>query len=139
MKDALFWVGQKAFIEKDGKVLVLGDEINHLDFPGGKIQEGEAKDDDASSLARSLQREVMEEVGIEIEVLNPFAVWFHEFPADHKHFGRSVYLVAFKCRYVSGDPTLSNDHNKFSWVDKSDYKEVDDGSDYFDVLEKYFH
>ena len=42
--DALFCVGQKAFIEKDGKVLILGDPTEGLDFPGGKIQDGEAKD-----------------------------------------------------------------------------------------------
>ena len=42
--DALFCVGQKAFIEKDGKVLILNDPGEVLDFPGGKIQDGEAKD-----------------------------------------------------------------------------------------------
>ena len=56
--DALFCVDQKAFIEKDGKVLVLHDPIEGLDFPGGKIQEGEAKDGNASSLIRALKREV---------------------------------------------------------------------------------
>ena len=49
-----------------------------------------------------------------------------------------VYLVGFKCKYVSGELKLSEEHNDFKWVDKSNYKEVDDGSDYFDVLEKYF-
>ncbi len=49
-KDTLFCVGQKAFIEKDGKVLVLFDPIEGLDFPGGKIKEGEAKEGDTNSL-----------------------------------------------------------------------------------------
>lgn len=136
--DALFCVGQKAFIEKDGKVLVLNDLVEGLDFPGGKIQEGEAKDEDASSLIRSLQREVMEETNLEIEVFNPFAVWYHEFPKNHRNYGKVVYLVAFKCKYVSGELKLSDEHDNFKWVDKSNYKEVDDGSDYFDVLRKYF-
>ncbi|PIR87549.1 MAG: hypothetical protein COU10_04035 [Candidatus Harrisonbacteria bacterium CG10_big_fil_rev_8_21_14_0_10_45_28] len=57
-KDALFCIGQKAFIEKDGKILILNDPTEGLDFPGGKIQEKEARDADASSLSRSLQREV---------------------------------------------------------------------------------
>jgi hypothetical protein len=39
--DALFCVGQKAFIEKDGEILVLNDPLEGLDFPGGKIQVGE--------------------------------------------------------------------------------------------------
>ena len=136
--DALFCIGQKAFIEKDGKVLVLFDPVEVLDFAGGKIQEGEAKDGDASSLTRSLQREVFEETGLEIEVFNPFSVWYHEFPKNHRNYPKVVYLVGFKCKYKSGELKLSEEHNDFRWVDKSNYKEVDDGSDYFDVLEKYF-
>lgn len=137
-EDGLFCVGQKAFIEKGGKVLILGDPTEGLDFPGGKIQEGEAIDKDPSSLTRALQREVREETALEIEVGDPFAVWYHVFPRHHRNFGKSVYLIAFKCKYISGELKLSNEHNNFKWVDKSDYKEVDDGSDYFDVLRKYF-
>jgi len=137
--DALFCVGQKAFIEKDGKVLVLFDPKEGLDFPGGKIQEGEAKDGDASSLIVPLQREVREETGLEIEVFNPFAVWYHEFTKESRNYGKVVYLVAFKAKYVSGDVTLSHEHNNFRWVDKDDYSSVNDGSGYFDVLEKYFN
>lgn len=136
--DALFCVGQKAFIERNAKVLVLNDPVEGLDFPGGKIQEGEAKDGDASSLIRSLQREVMEETGLVIEVFNPFAVWYHEFPKNHRNYGKRVYLVAFKCKYVSGELKLSDEHDNFKWVDRNGYKEVDDGSDYFDALKKYF-
>ena len=137
-EDALFCIGQQAFIEKDGKVLVLFDPIEGLDFPGGKIQEGEAKDGEATSLTHSLQREVMEETGLEIEVGNPFSVWYHEFPKSSRNYGKVVYLVAFKAKYVSGEPKLSQEHDSFKWVDESNYQKVDDGSDFFDVLEKYF-
>ena len=136
--DALFCVGQKAFIERDGKVLILNDPSEGLDFPGGKIQDGEAKDGDASSLFRSLQREVREETGLEIEVGNPFVVWYHEFPKNHRNYPKVVYLVGFRCKYVSGEIKLSDEHNKFKWVDRNDYAEVDDGSDYFNTLKKYF-
>ncbi len=137
-EDALFCVGQKAFIEKDGKVLVLKDPLEGLDFPGGKIQSGEAKDGNLSSLVNALKREVREETSLEIEVYNPFAVWYHEFPKESRNYGKVVYLVAFRCKYVSGELKLSDEHNDFSWVDKETYEEVDDGSDYFDVLKKYF-
>lgn len=136
--DALFCVGQKAFIEKGDKVLVLTDPAEGLDFPGGKIQEGEAKDGEAASLVKSLQREVREETDLEIEVGDPFAVWCHEFPANHRNHGKVVYLIAFKCKYKSGELKLSDEHNDFRWVDKNTYQEVDDGSDYFDILKKYF-
>ncbi len=137
-KDALFCVGQKAFIEKDGKVLILFDPIEGLDFPGGKIQEGEAKNGDVNSLLSALKREVWEETSLEIEVFDPFSVWYHEFPKNHRNFGKVVYLVAFKCKYLSGEIKLSEEHNNFKWVDKNDYQEFNDKSDYFNVLEKYF-
>ena len=138
-EDALFCIGQKAIIEKDGKVLILFDPAEGLDFPGGKIQEGEAIDGDASSLVLSLQREVREETCLEVEVFNPFAVWYHEFPKGHRNYPKTVYLVAHKAKYVSGKLTLSDEHDNFRWVDENDYKEVDDGSDYFDALGKYFN
>ncbi len=42
--EAIFYVGQKALIKKDGKVLVVIDLLFGIDFPGGKIQEGEVQE-----------------------------------------------------------------------------------------------
>ena len=133
-KDKIFYVGQKAFIDKGGKILVLIDPVYGLDFPGGKIQEGE------NNLIESLKREVREETNLEIEVENPFFVWHFTFPfhPEHRNSGKTVYLVGFRCRYISGDFIISDEHEKFMWVDKSNYKELNDGSDYFKALEKYF-
>jgi 8-oxo-dGTP pyrophosphatase MutT (NUDIX family) len=139
-KDALFCVGQKAFIEKDGKVLVLNDSLEGLDFPGGKIQEGEAIDGDSESLAVALKREVMEETGLEIETFEPFTVWYRKFSKEnHRNYGKEVYLVAFRCKYISGEVKLSDEHNKFRWVDKNNYEEVNDGGKYFEILKKYLN
>jgi 8-oxo-dGTP diphosphatase len=131
-EDQTFFVGQKAFIKKGDELLVLGDPNEGLDYPGGKIQEGE------TDLIESLKREVREETGLEISVGEPFATWMNTFPTHHRHGGKKVYLVGYKCEYVSGDVTLSNEHDKFSWVTKENYKEVDDGTSYFDILDIYF-
>lgn len=138
-KDALFCVGQKAFIEKDGKVLIIRDPVDGIDFPGGKIQQGEAKEGDANSLLSSLRREVMEETKLEVEVLNPFTVWYHEFPKNSRNHGKKVYLVGFRCKYISGEPTLSKEHDMFEWVDKNTYEKWNDGSSYFIALKNYFN
>ncbi len=61
VEDQLLYVGQKAFIEKGGEVLILMDHDLGLDFPGGKIQEGEI------DFTKSLKREVREETKLEIE------------------------------------------------------------------------
>ncbi len=131
-EDTLFYVGQKAFIEKDNKVLVLGDPHEGLDYPGGKIQEGE------TDLIESLKREVREETGLEIEVGAPFVTWTSTFPSHHRLAGKQVYLVGYRCRYLSGEVKLSDEHDRFHWVTKGNYKEVDDGTAYFDILNKYF-
>lgn len=136
--DALFWVGQKAFIEKDGKLLVLHDPKEGLDFPGGKIQEGEAVSGDYLSLVSALKREVLEEVGLAIEVGEPFAVGYQEFSPNHKNYGHGVYLTAFRCKYVSGEIALSNEHDNWRWVDETDYMDVDDGTTYFRFVKEYF-
>ena len=131
-EDASFYVGQKAFIEKDGQVLVLGDPIEGLDYPGGKIQEGEF------DLVESLKREVREETGLEISVGAAFATWTNIFPPQHRLAGKRVFLVGYKCTYISGEVTLSNEHDKFSWITKENFNTVNDGASYFEILKKYF-
>lgn len=130
-EDQVFYVGQKAFLEKDGNVLVLHDYLG-LDFPGGKIQDGEL------DLIKSLKREVKEETGLEIEIGNVFTTWINKFPDGHKYAGKKVFLVGLKCKYKSGEVNLSDEHDKFEWVSKENYKKLDDGSLYYKALEDYF-
>jgi 8-oxo-dGTP pyrophosphatase MutT (NUDIX family) len=133
-KEAIFNVGQKAFIKKDGKVLVMWNKYG-LDFPGGRIMETEIMGKNRNeSLVESLKREVIEETGLEIEVGEPFAVWFYKRK-------KTVFLVGYECKYVSGEIIISDEHYKYKWVDKNNYKDVDVGenSDYFEALEKYFN
>jgi len=131
-EDAQFYVVQKAFIRKGNEVLVLGDPEEGLDYPGGKIQEGEIDP------VESLKREVREETGLEIEVGDPFVTWTNAFPGGHRLAGKHVFLVGYRCKYVSGEVKLSDEHDKFSWVTKENYREVNDGTSFFDILNKYF-
>ena len=131
-EDAKFYVGQKAFIKKGDEVLVLGLGGDKIHYPGGKIQIGEI------DLKESIKREVREETGLEIKVGEPFYTWAHILPESHKLAGEQIYLVGYRCEYLSGDVILSDEHDKFRWVNKDNYKEIDDGSSYFDALGKYF-
>jgi 8-oxo-dGTP diphosphatase len=122
----LFQVGQKALIERDGSVLVLFFPNGWLDLPGGRIDEGE------TDLIAALKREVTEETTLEIAVGEPFATGISR--------GGAVYLVFYRCRYVSGEVVLSHEHSDFRWVDRTNYHEVDDGTVplAIDVLRGYF-
>jgi 8-oxo-dGTP diphosphatase len=132
IEDETFYIGQKAFINKDGQLLVLRDPIEGVDYPGGKIQQGE------TDLVESLKREVREETGLEISVGEPFVTWMSELPKNHRNAGKKVLLVGYKCEYISGEVALSNEHDKYSWVTKDNYMDIDDGTPYFKIIEKYY-
>ena len=137
--EAQFYVGQKALIEKDEKVIVVFDPMFGFDFPGGKIQEDDLVMGKPADLINSLKREVKEETGLDIEVFDPYNVWYFEvLRKTHPLFGKKVYMVLFLCKYVSGEISLSGEHEKFIWVDKNDYQKYADDSDGFAALKKYF-
>jgi 8-oxo-dGTP pyrophosphatase MutT (NUDIX family) len=132
--DQLLFIGQKAFIEKDGKILILTDAILGLDLPGGKIQEGEL------DFKKALTREVEEETNLKIKILDPFTTWYYEIPNNKKHpsGGKKIFMVGYRCKYVSGKIKLSDEHNAFYWVDKNNYKKLDKEWNMFPAIEKYF-
>ena len=61
------------------------------EFPGGKQESGE-------SLEECLARELMEELGIEVEVQEPFITVEHNYPGFH------ITLHTFHCRILRGQP-----------------------------------
>jgi 8-oxo-dGTP pyrophosphatase MutT (NUDIX family) len=130
MEDEKFYVGQKAFINRDNAVLVLREPNVGVDFPGGKIQKGE------EDIIKSLKREVKEETGLDIEVRDPFTSW--EIPTFGRLKGHRLLLIGYRCEYLSGDVKISDEHVDFKWVDKGSYKTLDDGKAHFKELEKYF-
>ena len=134
--DTLVFVGQKAFIHKGDKVLVLrdpdyavGSDVG-LDFPGGKYRWG-------NDIHDELQREVTEETGLKITIGKPFTVWKSQSRNQDLQLSK-MYLVGFFAEYVSGEVILSDEHDKFEWVDKKSYQKWQEDTDYFRALEEYF-
>lgn len=131
-QDELFCVGQKAFIENKGKVLILRDPLVGYDLPGGKIQEGE------KDWVTALKREVTEETNLQIEVGEPFHTWYFENQEPtHRNFGKKVYMVGYKCKYLSGKILLSLEHDAYFWISKDEFKNFKDAA-FFKALEKFF-
>ncbi len=120
----LFEVGQKAFIDKDGEVLVVYFPNGWLDLPGGRIDEGE------TDIVAALKREVREETTLEIDVGAPFATWLGR--------GAKVFLVGYRCKYVSGEVRLSDEHSAYQWVNATNFRDLEDQSGPFPVLGQYF-
>jgi len=106
-----------AIIEDKGRFLIPQrpmDKHNggRWEFPGGKVDFGE---DPRSCLAR----EIKEELGIEIKVLEIFEYSSHVYDGL-KH----VILIAFSCSYVSG--TIQNKEiADYAWVAPEEFKNYD--------------
>lgn len=84
--------------------------VRHLkrgwEIPQGRVEEGE-------NLVDALNREVMEEAGIEIEVGPLAAVW-------SMISQPSALIFAFLCNYVSGEPSGSGDCTDACWFSEED-------------------
>ena len=73
------------------------------EFPGGKAEGSESMDE-------ACQRELREEVGIDVDVEAPFYTLSHAY----SHF--KITLYAFRCQLVSGEAT-SREGQPIKWVD----------------------
>lgn len=93
---------------RSGKVLISrrrkGSHLGGMwEFPGGKREAGE-------TLEQCLERELIEELGIEVTVEN------HCLTVDHAYDDRSISLHVFHCFLVGGDPKpLQSD--TIEWVE----------------------
>jgi 8-oxo-dGTP diphosphatase len=95
----------KAVVLHQGRVLLLVNERDEWDLPGGRPEAGE---DHRTALAR----EVREETGLSVEVGE--LVDEHLFEVLPQRF---VQIAAFSCALVgSADVTLSDEHLDLRWV-----------------------
>jgi A/G-specific adenine glycosylase len=97
-----------AVIQKNRKVMVVQRPPYGLlggmwEFPGGKQEPGE-------DLPTCLKREILEELGVEILVGDPFGVYQHAYT----HF--RVTLHAYLCS-LNGDQPQLKEHTDLCWVD----------------------
>lgn len=105
-----------ALIIRDGKVLMSQRSEPHRkeydgkwEFPGGRVEFGE-------TLVENLKREVLEEVGYQVEIvklLQHIAVESQIYPT----FSYQVFLVPYVCRIIGGDGQYNDSEvAKTQWV-----------------------
>jgi len=103
-----------AIIQKDNQILATkrgyGEFINMWEFPGGKIEPGETKED-------ALIREIREELDCTIEIT--------KFALDLEYQYPTFYLKmsCFEAVIKEGTPKLL-EHNDARWLSKKDLDEV---------------
>lgn len=96
-----------AIIERDGRFLIARRPAGkHLarkwEFPGGKVEAGESE-------VEALKRELLEELGVRVEILERLT------PVEHRYPDRSLRLIAFRCRISAGVPD-AGEHEALRWI-----------------------
>jgi 8-oxo-dGTP diphosphatase len=98
-------------IFRDGKVLLVrrarSPGKGFYSFPGGRVEFGE-------SLHTALHREVDEETGLKIEIVD-LAGWREVLPGTG---GGGHYLIlSFAARWIANEPVLNDEHDDFKWLE----------------------
>jgi len=97
-------------IFRDGKILLVrrarSPAKGFYSLPGGRVEFGE-------SLHTALHREVDEETGLKIEILD-LAGWREVLPGAG---GGGHYLImSFAARWTAREPVLNDEHDDFKWL-----------------------
>ena len=104
-----------AIIENDGKYFATkrgyGDFEGGWEFPGGKVEEGE-------ELEEALEREIMEELNISVDVGDLLITVKHQYPKFH------LTMHCFLCTIVEGKIELI-EHSDAKWLQYNELESVD--------------
>lgn len=136
--DIRVFTATKAFINFNGKILILREAITYEDasnvgkyhIPGGRIKPGQ-------SWKENLQREIREESGLEIKISRPFFV--NEWRPIVKGQQWQIVGIFFECFADSDKIVLSEEHDDFLWIDPKDYKKYNLIKDLYEVFEAYLN
>lgn len=114
-----FGVAVKGIIRKDGKILVLKRASNDDHKPGVWETVGGGMDHEESP-QDTLKREVQEEAGIEINIIEPFNIFTFK-----KDTGEYKIGITFICDWVSGKVKISEEHSDYRWINPGEFAEMD--------------
>jgi len=93
------------------------------EFPGGKIRPGESPEE-------CLRREVLEELGISVDIHRPLTPTTHDYPSF------SVTLYPFLCTIRHGTITL-HEHAASAWLEPDRLQDLDWAAADLPVIEDY--
>ena len=116
-------VSTKALLHCNGRVLLLKNEREEWDLPGGKLQGDE-------TLEQCLARELIEELGVSIEASRVLDAFKH-----HYHDNIMVIVYEGSCD-AEFEPVLSDEHAEAGWFSVKEISTMNVPGVYQEVIAK---
>jgi mutator protein MutT len=115
----------KGIIFNDENVLVLKNERNEWELPGGRIEEFEKPEE-------CLVREIQEELGIICTVENIIDSWVFEVLKE-----KFVFIVTYLCKCNnSSNIIISEEHKDYKWVHFGGLEDINMPEGYKESIQK---
>jgi mutator protein MutT len=106
MTQAPYPVSIKGVLVRDGRVLLVRNEREEWELPGGRIEPGETPE-------QCVAREITEETGLSVTVAEILDAWVYHIAVARK----DVFIVTYGCATTSNEaPVLSGEHNRIRRV-----------------------
>ncbi len=121
-----FPVSIKGVIFKNDQVLLVKNNRNEWELPGGRIEIGESSE-------QCLKREILEELKLDVKILTII---------DTKLFeviqGKYIFLVAFLCEMINENDIIeiSHEHTEFQWFRIKELFQIKIPKEYIETIEK---
>lgn len=119
----------KGVLEFDGKIILLKNEREEWELPGGRIEKNETPE-------TCLQREVQEELNLRTEATGLLNVWMYQVTED-----RQVFIVTFATEPVSTlrELKVSHEHQEVGFFSSKEIDDLNMPSGYKKSIELYFN
>ena len=126
-----FSVSVKGVVVRDGRVLLLHNERDEWELPGGRLEIGETP-------VQSVAREITEETGWQVTTGPILDSWLYYINQVQKH----VFIVTYGAHLQPGqettDPVLSHEHSRIGLFKRDEVPDLIMPQGYKDSIANWF-